>query len=117
MKKNLSLVDLLIETEKEREIYFQNYLFYAKKIKKEVEKFLGKVEVLIFGSILKKREVARDIDILIITPKKVDWKTKRKVLKKIYKKIGLFHPFEFHFTTKDEFKNWYCYFIKKYKKV
>jgi len=50
-----SEADLLIEEFQEKEKYFRDYLKYAKIIKKEAEKLLGKVKVLIFGSILRRR--------------------------------------------------------------
>jgi len=34
MKKKIDEIDLLLELAKEREKYFKDYLFYAKKIKK-----------------------------------------------------------------------------------
>lgn len=108
---------MMLELALEKEKYFQNYLFFAKKIKKEVKKCCRSAQVLIFGSILRKNEVARDIDVLIVTPQKIDLRKKREILEKIHKKIGFFHPFEFHFATKEEFKKWYSHFIKKYKKV
>ena len=112
-----SLAELLVDLALEKEKYFQNYLSYAKKIKKEVRKFFKSAKVLIFGSILKKNEAARDIDLLVVTPEKIDLKTKRKILTKICQRIGFFHPFEFHFVTKKEFQNWYRCFIKRFKVI
>jgi predicted nucleotidyltransferase len=108
-----SLIDILIEEAQEKEKYFKNYLFYAKEIKKVAEKLLGKVRVFVFGSILRKKEVARDIDILIISPKLKTTTQKSKILAKLWKKFGFNNPFEFHLINPDEYKNWYRYFIKK----
>ena len=109
----MKLIDLLIENQKEQEKYFKNYLKYARQIKKIAEKSIGKVKVFVFGSILKKNEVPRDIDILIISPqlKTLEKKTMLKV--KIWKKIGFFSPFEIHLITPEEYKNWYQHFIKE----
>jgi predicted nucleotidyltransferase len=52
-----SLIDILIEKAKEKEKYFQNYLFYAKEIKKGIEEILGKARVFVFGSILRKKKL------------------------------------------------------------
>jgi len=108
-----SLTDLLIEQEKENSIYFSNYLKYAKEIKKEAQKFLKKVRVFIFGSILNKGETPRDIDILIVSQKLKKNTDKVNLRIKIWKKIGLFSPFELHFVTPDEYKNWYRFFLRK----
>lgn len=108
-----TLVDFLIEKAKEEEKYFQNYLFYGKKIKREAEKILGKVNVFIFGSILEKGEIPRDIDILIISPRLKTTAQKSKVLAKLWQKLGFSSPFELHLINPTEYKNWYRYFIKK----
>jgi len=63
------LVDVLIKRKKLQEKYFRDYLGYAQRIKKIAEKILGEAKVIIFGSILRKDEVPRDIDILIVSPK------------------------------------------------
>lgn len=107
-----TLTDLLIERAKEEEIYFKNYLQYARKIKKEVEKSLGKARVFVFGSILR-NEPARDIDVLIVSKKLAGPDQKRRIRTKIWKKIGTFSPFEFHLITPEEYQNWYRYFLKE----
>jgi len=91
-----SLMDILIEQAQEKEKYFKNYLFYAKEIKKTAEEILGKVKVFVFGSILKKKEVAQDIDILIVSPKIKTTTQKSKFLAELWKKFGIDIPFEFH---------------------
>lgn len=107
-----TLTDILIEEAKEKEKYFQDYLSYSKKIKKEAEKFLGKVKVYVFGSILRKNEVAQDIDVLVISPK-LEMSQKSKILAKICQEIGFSHPFEIHLITPSEYRDWYRYFIKE----
>lgn len=103
---------LLIRRQKEKEKYFQNYLGYARKIKKEGERLLGEVRVFVFGSILKKDEVPQDIDVLVISPKlKKDQKSQIRV--KIGEKIGFSSPFELHLITPEEYKSWYQFFLKE----
>jgi predicted nucleotidyltransferase len=106
-------LEALIEEAQEEEKYFKNYLKYARKIKKEAERLLRKVKVFVFGSILKKKEIARDIDILIVSPKLKSLAQKRKILAKLWKKFSIDIPFKFHLINPDEYKNWYRYFIKK----
>jgi predicted nucleotidyltransferase len=112
-----NLMDILVEEAQEKEKYFQNYLFYAKEIKKVAEKLLGEVRVFVFGSILRKREIARDIDILIISPKLKNTTQKSKILAKLWKKFGFSSPLEFHLINPEEYKNWYRYFIKKKNEI
>lgn len=83
MERDLTLIDILIEQTKEKEKYFKSYLKYSKIIKKEVEEILGQVKVYIFGSILRKNEIARDIDILIISPKIKKFRSKGEIIAKI----------------------------------
>jgi len=112
------LLDILIEQAKEQEKYFQNYLAYAKEIKRETEKILGKVKVFVFGSILRKNEIPQDIDILVISQKiPKNTRQKSKILAKIWKKIGYLAPFEIHLITPEEYQNWYRYFIKRKKEI
>ena len=106
-------VEFLIEEFKEKEKYFKDYLKYAKIIKNEAKKILGKVKVFVFGSILKKGEAPQDIDILIVSPKLKTLAQKSKFRTKLKKRIGFFAPFEFHLTTPKEYKEWYNFFIEK----
>lgn len=109
----ITLTDILIETTKEDEIYFKNYLRYAKKIKREAQKILGEVKVFIFGSILRKDELKRDIDILIVSKNLTDSCKKTKVQIELWKKIGIFSPLELHFANPEEYNSWWKYFLKE----
>ncbi|MDI6591651.1 MAG: nucleotidyltransferase domain-containing protein [Patescibacteria group bacterium] len=108
-----SEIDELIEEAQKEEKYFKNYLKYAKIIKKEARKLLKEVKVLIFGSILKKDEIARDIDILVISPDLKNLEKQSEVREKIFKKIGCFSPFEIHLITPEQYRNWYSHFIEE----
>ena len=108
-----SEIDILIEEAEREEKYFKYYLKYAKEIKKEAEKILGKVKLYVFGSILRKEEVPRDIDILIISPKLKNSEEKSRIRKEILKKIGFSAPFEIHLITPEEYRDWYSHFIEE----
>lgn len=113
-----TLVDLLIERRKREKKYFRNYLFWAKKIKKEAEKNLGKVKVFLFGSIARGEATpGSDIDILIISPKLKSAKKKSEVRAKIFKKLGFISPFEIHLISPEEYRTWYKFFIKQKVRV
>jgi len=107
-----TLTDIIVEQAQEKEKYFQNYLTYAEIIKKEAEKILGETKVFLFGSILLKNEVPRDIDLLIVSPKFQKYQEKRKLISKIWQKIGILSPFELHLVTPNEYQHWYRYFLK-----
>ena len=108
-----TLVDILVEQTKEKEKYFENYLFYVRKIKKEAEALLGKVKIFVFGSILRKGETPQDIDILVISPKLKTAEEKSKIRAELWNKLGFSSPFEIHFATKEEYNSWWKYFLKK----
>jgi hypothetical protein len=112
-----TLVDLLIEKNKEQEKYFRNYLHYARIIKREAEKILGKIRVIVFGSILKKDEMAQDIDILIISPGLETPEKKSEIRMELREKMGFSSPFEIHLITPQDYKNWYRNFIKKFVEI
>lgn len=109
----MKLIDLLIERQRRQEKYFKNYPFYAKKIKKVAEELLGKTKVLVFGSILKKDELPRDIDILVISPKLRTSKKKSEIRVEFWQRLGTSFPFEIHLITPKDYQNWYKFFIKE----
>lgn len=109
------LTEVVLDRRKAQEKYFKNYLDWARIIKKEAEKFLGKTQAFIFGSILRKGEVPRDIDILIVSPKLTTTEKKSIIKAKIWQRIGFFSPFEIHLSTPEEYRDWYRHFIKKEK--
>ena len=108
------LVDLLWDVRKKQEKYFKNYKQWAEKIKSASQRRLAEVRVLIFGSVLRKNEVPRDIDILVISPmvKDLSPQEKSKLKAEIFKEIGYFAPFEIHIVSDDDYKGWYKNFIK-----
>jgi predicted nucleotidyltransferase len=77
-------------------------------------KELKDARVYLFGSFVEGRHLpSSDIDVLIVSknmPKKVSERSKIKA--KIWKKIGLFSPFELHLVNEEEFE-WYKRFVKK----
>jgi hypothetical protein len=107
------LSEIVLERRKTQAKYFKNYLQWAQIIKKEAEKLLEEVKVLVFGSILRKDEVPRDIDILVISPKLRTTREKKEIKVKIWQKIGFFSPFEIHLITPQEYRDWYSHFIKE----
>ncbi|WP_456469475.1 nucleotidyltransferase domain-containing protein [Archaeoglobus sp.] len=110
--------DIFVKIAKEERKYFENYVEYAKKIKKIAEMLLGEVEVFVFGSVVEgKHTPASDIDILICSknaPQKME--EKAKIAGKILKEIDVFAPFEIHIVTPEEFE-WYRKFLRKTVKV
>jgi len=109
-----TLTDFLIEKRKREEKYFKNYLFWAKKIKKLVEKELGEGKVFLFGSVAKgEAEPGSDIDVLIVSPKFEDVEKRSEFYLKVNQKIGFLSPFEIHLITPKEYKEWYSHFIKE----
>ena len=117
MKK--TLVNVLIETQKRKKQYFKSWQSYCKKIKKVAEEKLGKIEVLVFGSVVKNRwRPGSDIDVLIISkilPR--DFERRAQIRTEIKSQIGLFSPFEIHLVTPEEYENWYSHFIREKVKV
>jgi len=109
----MKLIDLLVDRQKRQEKYFKNYLKYAALIKKEAGKLLGEVKVFVFGSILRKDEVSRDIDILIISSKLKTTSQKSRVRAELWRKLGFSSPFEIHLITPEEYQSWYNFFIKE----
>ena len=94
--------------------YFENYLAWSQKIKKEAEKLLSPVKVLVFGSVVKGDWGPNsDIDILIISDKlSKNWEKNTIFKVKIKSKIDPFSPFQIHLARPEEYERWYKNFIK-----
>jgi len=99
---------------KENERYFKNYRSYLKIIKNMCMKELKEVRVYLFGSFVEGKSLpSSDIDVLIVSknmPKMISERSKIKA--EVWKKIGLFSPFELHLVNEEEFE-WYKKFVKK----
>ena len=93
-------LNTIAEISKARKKYCQNYRHYAKLIKNAVN--LADAEVVIFGSVVEDEyTMASDIDILIISDDvPMGLGERAKILSKINKMLGYFHPFELHLVTK-----------------
>jgi len=113
---NKSHIQILKEIKEEREKFFEDYMDYALKIKKEAEKILKDVEVIVFGSIVRGNwhPLNSDIDILIISEDLPDDWDKRRVIKnKIKSVLPSSSPFQIHMATKKEYENFYQKSIKE----
>lgn len=112
------MFELKAEIARKDRIYFENYLEYAKIIKKLAIELLGEAEVLLFGSVVEgKATMASDIDVLVIsknTPKRIS--DRAKITSEILKRIDVFAPFEIHLIKEEEFER-YKRFIKKFLRV
>jgi len=88
----------------------RRYKELARRVKKIVNKIDPNAKVFVFGSVVRGRFTASsDIDILIVTDK--DKTTRYKILVEVYSIIK--GPIEIHFSTHNQFKNWYMRFIDK----
>ncbi len=85
------------------------YLEIAKKVKRIVEKYDKDAQVYLFGSVVEgKATPFSDIDIMIISQKR---EYEYKIKTEAYRKIDA--PIEIHYITPDEYRSWYCRFVKK----
>lgn len=106
----LSLVDIVLARRRAQQPYFVNYLFWTREIKKEAKNLLGEVRVFVFGSVIRAErtgEPARDIDVLIVSPRLQKLVEKQETRKRLWQKIGIDAPFELHLATPTEYDDWY----------
>ena len=108
------LYKILCEENQKAAKYFQNYLFYAKEIKKMAKEMLPDAKLFIFGSLLQQESApGSDIDILIISSQiPTDLFAQAKIKVSIKTKFPD-SPFELHLVTSQQYENWYKGFIKK----
>lgn len=107
--------DLLLERKKIRDKYLENIDYYLSIIKSRAKKVLGEgTKVYLFGSYLKKDFGPNsDVDILVVAENYIDKRKKGEILVSILEGFEVFHPFEVHLVSKEEFENWYLNFIKE----
>ncbi|WP_456330757.1 nucleotidyltransferase domain-containing protein [Archaeoglobus sp.] len=111
-------MDAVKEVAQEEKKYFENYMEYAKLIKRKAESLLGEAKVYVFGSVVEcKNTPMSDIDILIVSENvpKSQWK-QAKIKGKILKEIDVFAPFEIHLATPKQFE-WYRRFVRNMREV
>ncbi|MFN4228166.1 MAG: nucleotidyltransferase domain-containing protein [Candidatus Ratteibacteria bacterium] len=109
---NKTHIQILKELAKEKEKYFKNYIEFTREIKNKAEKILGKVKVLVFGSVVKGTyNPLSDIDVLIISDNLPEnWEERRFIKLKIKPS---FSPFQIHLVTNSEYLSRYKNFIKE----
>ena len=113
-----TLVDLQLEKLIEWRKYRRNPLLYAQKIKNVAQKHDRNAKVILFGSLIKRRQKPdSDIDILVITKLAGKVKERIKLRLEIAAEIGENTPFQIHMATPQEYQNWYRKFIDKYKVI
>jgi len=97
----------------ERIRVFENYLDYAKKIKKLLEKNLSSFELFVFGSVVKGNFSVglSDIDIAVVSDEFKDRNKKLEIYDLLFSEF-FSYPFEFHLLTKDKW-NFYKRFVKE----
>jgi predicted nucleotidyltransferase len=102
----IDYLNTVVEISKQRNKYFRNYKHYATLIKDAVG--FSDTEVVVFGSVPDgEYTTASDIDVLVISDHvPVGLNERAKILSKINKVLGDFHPFELHLVTKKE-AEWY----------
>jgi predicted nucleotidyltransferase len=108
-----SFYEIILEEAKSRKKYLDNYMFYAKMIKKKAKELLDDAEVYVFGSVVRGNyNPMSDIDIMIVSEKFPDniieqAKIKAKILEDFEPGI-----FQIHLVKPFEYENWYRKFIK-----
>lgn len=107
--------DLYLEFGEKRLEQLKNYKTIVREVKKIIEKFIGEVDVYVFGSVVEGEATASsDIDILVIVDN-ISLEEVYKLKTIIYKSVDA--PIELHIITSREFENWYKRFINKLEKV
>ncbi|MEN2975315.1 MAG: nucleotidyltransferase domain-containing protein [Candidatus Caldarchaeales archaeon] len=107
--------DLYLEFGIKRLEQLKNYKRVAREVKEIIQKFLGEVDVYVFGSVVEGEVTASsDIDILVIADNanlEVIYKLKTTI------NSSIDAPVELHIVSSNDFENWYKRFISKLEKV
>ena len=108
-------VNIAIKIAKRKKRLFENYEKIGREMKKVLEKILGEVRVIIFGSVVKGDYTPlSDLDILIVTEKNVNY---GELIEKIEEELGDLTGVEIHLVTPEVFERWYKKFLNAYVEV
>jgi len=95
----------------------KEYRKYLPEIVRTCRRVLGECEVYVFGSILDAYTGGSDIDVLICSrnlPKKLI--DRARIIAEIESVLPVFHPFEFHLVTEEEFE-FYKRHVEKLERI
>lgn len=107
--------DLYLKFGMKRLEQLKNYKIVVREVKNIVQKFLGEVDVYVFGSVVEGEITASsDIDILIVVDNVLSEEI-YKIKSAVYQSIDA--PIELHIVSSSEFENWYKRFIHRLEKV
>lgn len=108
-----NLYKQLAKVNEQRKKYFEDPLFYGKKLKRKAEKLFPGARVFLFGSVIRREyQPDSDFDVLVVTKKApADIFEQAKAKIEILKAFP-HHPFELHLITPEQFESWYQRFIK-----
>jgi len=107
---NKTHIEILKEIGEERKKFFLNCKRYSLEIKNKAKQLLGKVRVLVFGSVIKNSYniVKSDIDILIISDRVPEKSEERSRIKAEIKSVlPPFNPFQIHLANSIKNKNFF----------
>ncbi|MFP3950518.1 MAG: nucleotidyltransferase domain-containing protein [Candidatus Bathyarchaeia archaeon] len=114
-RDGVSLIDLQLHAQEERQRYLDNIDFYLELIKEVTSEEDPDSRVLVFGSYVKgEMRIDSDVDVLIITHLAEDTEERVRLRVRIARGVGIYSPFEFHIATREEYNNWYKNLIEEY---
>ncbi len=94
----------------------KGYLDIIKTVARE--HFGFNVKVYLFGSVLRgDYGPLSDIDVAVVLARRPPVKERMAFRSRLREELGLFHPFEIHIVSREDWESWYMKFIKRYKEV
>ncbi|MFP3952302.1 MAG: nucleotidyltransferase domain-containing protein [Candidatus Bathyarchaeia archaeon] len=117
-RDGVSLIDLQLHAQEERQRYLTNIDHYLDRIKEVTREEDPNSRILVFGSYVKgAMRIDSDVDVLIITHLAEDTEERIKLRVRIAREVGVYSPFEFHIATREEYNSWYKTLIDEHREI
>lgn len=114
MSSRMSFIEIAKRSAETIEKYRKKLEVHLRTIKKVAEEHFGTdVRVYLFGSVLRgDYRPQSDIDVAVVLRRRPSVEERIAFRCKIREELGLFHPFEIHIVSEDDWKRWYGRFLK-----
>lgn len=119
MSSEISFVRIARKSAKNVSRYRNNLEKYLDIVKTlAIEHFGFDVKVYLFGSVLRgDYRPLSDIDVAVVLEMRPPVGERAAFRSKLRDELGLFHPFEIHIVSREDWEGWYKRFIERYREV
>ncbi len=114
MSSKMSFIEIAKRSAETVEKYRKKLEVHLRTIRKVAVEYFGPdVRIYLFGSVLRGNYGPQsDIDVAVVLKRRPSVEERVAFRSRIREELGLFHPFEIHIVSEDEWRGWYGRFLK-----